>query len=73
MLIYIDPKGRNAAKSMPGKKRVDSLDKDQDKNSNNVTDGSADGFSIFSSTNMASERVREALMGLKNQVEDLER
>ncbi|GAB4845350.1 hypothetical protein Ancab_038758 [Ancistrocladus abbreviatus] len=69
---YIDPKGRNAAKSMPGKKRGDNSDKDQDRNSNIVTDGSTDGFSVFSSTNMASEKDRGELIALKEQVEDLQ-
>lgn len=58
-----EPKGRNAAQSIPTKKRRDPGDKDQSKNASNNAD--ADSFSSFSS--------RAELLMLKEQVDDLQR
>lgn len=69
MLKVIEPKGRNAAQSIPAKKRRDPGDKDQGINSSNNPD--ADSFSVFSSRAVAAEKDREELAHLKEQVEDL--
>ncbi|KAG2664382.1 hypothetical protein I3760_16G079700 [Carya illinoinensis] len=65
----IESKGRNAAQSIPAKKRRDPGDKDQGINGSNNPD--ADSFSIFSSRALAAEKDREELAILKEQVEDL--
>lgn len=62
-------KGRNAAQSIPTKKRRDPGDKDQGKNTSNNPD--ADNFSVFSSRALAAEKDREELVMLKEQVENL--
>ncbi|KAL9433384.1 hypothetical protein AB3S75_028253 [Citrus x aurantiifolia] len=65
-----DPKGRNAAQSLPPK-RKDNGDKDLGKNANSNQD--ADSFSIFSSRALVSEKEIEELVALREQVEDLQR
>ncbi|GMH21901.1 hypothetical protein Nepgr_023744 [Nepenthes gracilis] len=70
---HVDPKGRNAAKSVPGKKRgEDLLDEHQGKNPNSHTDESGVDFSTFTSTNMVAEKDREELLALREQVEHLQ-
>ncbi|XP_059642570.1 protein MICROTUBULE BINDING PROTEIN 2C isoform X2 [Cornus florida] len=64
-----DQKGKNASQSIPTKKRRDHGDKDQGNNQ----DGCADSFSIFSSRALPSEKDREELTALREQVEDLQR
>lgn len=65
-----EPKVRNAAQSIPAKKRRDTVDKEQGKNgSGNNQD--ADNFSIYSSRGLEAER--EELVLLRAQVEDLQR
>ncbi|GAB2270183.1 hypothetical protein Dimus_005087 [Dionaea muscipula] len=64
---HIDSRGRNAVKSVSGKKRGD-----LGANSNATTDGSPDGISNFTSTNVAVEKDREELIALSKQVEDLQ-
>lgn len=68
-LKVTESKGRNAAQSIPTKKRRDPGDKDQGKNTSNNPD--ADNFSVFSSRALAAEKDREELVMLKEQVEDL--
>ncbi|KAJ7978778.1 Movement protein binding protein 2C [Quillaja saponaria] len=65
-----DPKGRNVAQSIPMKKKRDHGD-DQVKNTSSNLD--ADRFSIFSSRALASEKDREELVILKEQLEELQR
>ncbi|XAR51248.1 hypothetical protein NMG60_11005818 [Bertholletia excelsa] len=67
-----DPKGRNAAQSIPTKKRRDAADLDQEKNANNNQDRTSDGFSVFSSRATLSEKDREELIALRQKVEDLQ-
>lgn len=62
----IDPKGRNAAQSIPTKKRRNHGDKDR---SSNNQDGGAD-LSIFSTRSLAAEKDMEEL---REQVDDLQR
>lgn len=66
-----DPKGRNAAQSLPPKKKKDHGDKDLGKNANGNQD--SDSFSIFSSRALTSEKEKEELVALREQVEDLQR
>lgn len=66
-----DPKGRNAAQSLPPKRKKDNGDKDLGKNANSNQD--ADSFSIFSSRALVSEKEIEELVALREQVEDLQR
>ncbi|KAJ8752244.1 hypothetical protein K2173_003880 [Erythroxylum novogranatense] len=65
----IDPRGRNAAQSMPMKKKKDPGDKEQGKYVSNNQDG--DGFSIYSSKNLGTEKDMEELVMLREQVEDM--
>ncbi|KAF8005765.1 hypothetical protein BT93_K0138 [Corymbia citriodora subsp. variegata] len=65
-----EPKVRNAAQSIPAKKRRDTGDKEQSKNGSG-TNQDADNFSIYSSRGVAAER--EELVLLRGQVEDLQR
>ncbi|KAJ0105348.1 hypothetical protein Patl1_18954 [Pistacia atlantica] len=67
----VDPKGRNVAQSLPPKKKKDHGDKDLGKNANSNQD--ADSFSIFSSRALASDKEKEELVGLREEVEDLRR
>ncbi|XP_015883281.1 protein MICROTUBULE BINDING PROTEIN 2C [Ziziphus jujuba] len=64
-------KGRNAAQSIPARKKKDHGDKDQGKNGCNDQD--AENFSIFSSRALAADKDREELDVLRGQVEDLQR
>lgn len=64
-------KGRNAAQSIPARKRKDHGDKDQGKNGSNDQD--AESFSLFSSRSLATDKDREELDSLRGQVEDLQR
>lgn len=66
-----DPKGRNAAQSLPPKRKKDNGDKDLGKNANSNQDD--DSFSIFSSRALVSEKEIEELVALREQVEDLQR
>ncbi|PSS08017.1 Spindle assembly abnormal protein [Actinidia chinensis var. chinensis] len=68
-----DAKGRNAAQSIPTKKQRDHADKDQGNNASNNEDGSSDSFSIFSSRAVPTEKDREELIALREQVEELQR
>ncbi|KAF7135232.1 hypothetical protein RHSIM_Rhsim08G0142100 [Rhododendron simsii] len=68
-----DAKGRNAAQSIPTKKRRDPTDKDQGRNSSNNQDECCDSFSIFSSRALQSDKDGEELIALREQVEDLQR
>lgn len=68
-----EPKGRNVAQSIPTKKRRDHADKDQGKIASDNQDGCSDSFSIFSSRALPTEKDREQLTALKEQVEDLQR
>ncbi|XVE56763.1 hypothetical protein DITRI_Ditri04bG0036900 [Diplodiscus trichospermus] len=61
-----DMKGRNAAQSIPGRKKKDQVDK----NDSNNQDG--DSYSIFSSKALAAEKENE-LVALREQLEDLQR
>lgn len=70
-LKITDPKGRNAAQSLPPKRKKDNGDKDLGKNANGNQD--ADSFSIFSSRALVSEKEIEELVALREQVEDLQR
>ncbi|KAF4351530.1 hypothetical protein F8388_020736 [Cannabis sativa] len=65
-LIVSEPKGRNAAQSIPRRKKREHVDK----NGTNNTD--AEAFSIFSSKGLTADD-REELDLLKGQVEDLQR
>ncbi|KAK9278122.1 hypothetical protein L1049_027680 [Liquidambar formosana] len=69
----LDPKGRNAAQSIPTKRQRDHGDKDQGKSARNNQDGGGDSFSIFSSRALAAEKDKEELIALREQVEDLQR
>ncbi|OMO72712.1 hypothetical protein COLO4_27496 [Corchorus olitorius] len=66
-LIPTDIKGRNAAQSIPVRKKKDQIDK----NGSNNDDG--DAFSIFSSRSLSCEKENEELVALREQVEDLQR
>lgn len=66
-----DPKGRNAAQSIPTKKKRDQGDKDHGKTAGDNQD--ADSFSIFSSRALATEKETEELVTLREQVEDLQK
>lgn len=66
-----DPRGRNAAQSIPMKKKKDHGDREQAKNLGNNQDG--DGYSIFSSRALATEKESEELVALREQVEELQR
>ncbi|CAL5444819.1 unnamed protein product [Camellia sinensis] len=71
--MLTEPKGRNVAQSIPTKKRREYADKDQGKIASDNQDGCSDSFSIFSSTTLPTEKDREELIALKEQVEDLQR
>ena len=73
LLQVTETKGRNTAQSIPTKKRRDHGEKDQSRNGSNNQDGCADSFSLFSSRAMASEKEKEELIALREQVEDLQR
>ncbi|XWS37241.1 hypothetical protein CRYUN_Cryun19dG0026500 [Craigia yunnanensis] len=62
-----DVKGRNAAQSIPVRKKKDQVDK----NGSNNQDG--DSYSIFSSRALAAEKENEELVALREQLEDLRR
>ncbi|KAK7330263.1 hypothetical protein VNO77_24452 [Canavalia gladiata] len=64
-----DSKSRNVAQSIPAKQKKDHGEKEQGKNGSN----DADSYSMFSSKAMASEKDREELVILKEQVEELQR
>ncbi|KAB1200334.1 hypothetical protein CJ030_MR0G007607 [Morella rubra] len=64
-----ETKGRNGAQSIPMKKKRDTGEKDQNKDTSNNLD--AESFSVFSSRALAAEKDREELFMLKEQVEDL--
>ncbi|KAL2482096.1 movement protein binding protein 2C [Forsythia ovata] len=66
--LYKKVAGKNAAQSIPTKKQ-----RDQNKNVVNFQDGCADDFSIFSSSSLFSEKDRQELASLREQVEDLQR
>ncbi|XVE83915.1 hypothetical protein DITRI_Ditri16bG0126600 [Diplodiscus trichospermus] len=66
-LIGTDVKGRNAAQSIPLRKKKDRADK----NGSNNQDG--DSHSIFSSRALAAEKENEELVALRKQLEDLQR
>lgn len=66
-----EQKGRNNGQSIPTKKRKDHGDKYQGHNGDNNPD--ADGFSMFSSSSLVSERDNEELITLREQVEDLQK
>ncbi|KAL6318958.1 hypothetical protein AAG906_001431 [Vitis piasezkii] len=70
---FSELKGRNTAQSIPTKKRRDHGEKDQGRNGSNNQDGCTDGFSLFSSRAVASEKDKEELIALREQVEDLQR
>ncbi|KAF5933789.1 hypothetical protein HYC85_029960 [Camellia sinensis] len=59
--------------SIPTKKRRDQADKDQGKIARDNQDGCSYCFSIFSSRALPTEKDREELIALKEQVEDLQR
>ncbi|XP_030440316.2 protein MICROTUBULE BINDING PROTEIN 2C [Syzygium oleosum] len=65
-----EPKVRNAAQSIPAKKRRDTGDKEQGRNESG-SNQDADNFSIYSSRGLAAEREESVL--LRGQVEDLQR
>ncbi|XVE54655.1 hypothetical protein DITRI_Ditri03aG0099500 [Diplodiscus trichospermus] len=62
-----DMKGRNAAQSIPVRKKKDQVDR----NGSNNEDG--DSHSIFSSRALAAEKENEELVALRKQLEDLQR
>ncbi|KAI3454773.1 hypothetical protein Pfo_011436 [Paulownia fortunei] len=63
--------GRSAG--LPTKKHRDHKDMDQIKIAGNNQDGCDDNFSIFPSRSLLSEKDREELIALRDQVEDLKR
>ncbi|KAF7838557.1 Protein MICROTUBULE BINDING PROTEIN 2C [Senna tora] len=65
-----DSKGRNVAQSIPTRKK-DHGEKEQGKNDSNNVD--TDNFPMFTSRALTSEKEREELVTLKEQVEDLQR
>ncbi|XP_011086910.1 uncharacterized protein LOC105168503 isoform X2 [Sesamum indicum] len=69
--LYKKAAGRSA--TLPTKKHRDQGDKDQNRNAANNQDGCAENFSVFSSGTLLSEKDREELVALRNQVEDLKR
>ncbi|XP_057421319.1 protein MICROTUBULE BINDING PROTEIN 2C [Lotus japonicus] len=66
-----DSKSRNTSQSIPAKKKRDPEDKEQGKNGCNSSD--ADSFSMLSSRALTSEKDREELAILKEQVEVLQK
>ncbi|KAH7850807.1 hypothetical protein Vadar_003239 [Vaccinium darrowii] len=68
-----DGKGRNAAQSIPTKKRREPKDKDQGRNASDNHDECSDSFSIFSSAALQTDKDREELIALREQVVDLQR
>ncbi|XP_051117089.1 protein MICROTUBULE BINDING PROTEIN 2C [Andrographis paniculata] len=60
-------------KSAASKKNRDRGDKDQNYNAANNVDGCAENFSVRSSGSLLSEKDREELVALRDQVEDLKR
>lgn len=71
LLKMIDPKGRYTTQSIPAKKKKEHRDKDQSKHA--VDNQDADGVSISSSRDLATEKDLEELVTLREQVEDLQR
>lgn len=70
-ILKIEQKGRNNGQSIPTKKKKDHRDKDQ---AHNVVDNpDADSFAMFSSSSLVSERDKEELITLREQVEDLQK
>ncbi|XP_057952387.1 protein MICROTUBULE BINDING PROTEIN 2C isoform X2 [Malania oleifera] len=63
-----EPKGKNAAHSIPSRKQRDRGDKVQGKSGVNNQEGCVDGFSIFS-----SREDKEELILLREQLEDLQK
>lgn len=63
--------GRNAAQSIPIKKKKDQVDREQAKSFGNNQEG--DGFSIFSSRALTAEKESEELAVLREQYEDLQK
>ncbi|XP_028763604.1 protein MICROTUBULE BINDING PROTEIN 2C isoform X2 [Neltuma alba] len=66
-----DSKGRNTSQSIPARKKKDHGEKEQSKNDSNNLD--TDSLPTFSSRALTSEKEREELVMLKEQVEDLQR
>ncbi|THG08963.1 hypothetical protein TEA_006963 [Camellia sinensis var. sinensis] len=62
-----------STQSIPTKKRREYADKDQGKIASDNQDGCSDSFSIFPSRTLPTEKDREELIALKEQVEDLQR
>ncbi|KAI3463835.1 hypothetical protein Pfo_020498 [Paulownia fortunei] len=69
--LYKKTAGRSA--TLPTRKHRDQGDQDQNRNAANNQDGCAENFSIFSSRTLLSEKDREELTALRDQVEDLKR
>ncbi|KAL0535624.1 hypothetical protein IC582_029964 [Cucumis melo] len=67
----IEQKGRNNGQSIPTKKKKDHGDKEEGHNVDN--NGDANGFSMFSSSSLVSEKEKEELITLREQVEDLQK
>ncbi|XP_054804483.1 protein MICROTUBULE BINDING PROTEIN 2C isoform X3 [Prosopis cineraria] len=70
-LIIADSRGRNTAQSIPTRRKKDHAEKEQGKNDSNNLD--TDNLPTFSSRASTSEKEREELFILKEQVEDLQR
>ncbi|XP_054804482.1 protein MICROTUBULE BINDING PROTEIN 2C isoform X2 [Prosopis cineraria] len=66
-----DSRGRNTAQSIPTRRKKDHAEKEQGKNDSNNLD--TDNLPTFSSRASTSEKEREELFILKEQVEDLQR
>ncbi|XP_031371533.1 protein MICROTUBULE BINDING PROTEIN 2C isoform X2 [Punica granatum] len=71
-LIVLESKGRNAAQSMPNKKKRDHGDKEQGKNGSGNDQEDGDNFLAFSSRGPAMEKEREELLLLRGQLEELQ-
>ncbi|KGN64081.1 protein MICROTUBULE BINDING PROTEIN 2C isoform X2 [Cucumis sativus] len=67
----IEQKGKNNGQSIPTKKKKDHGDKEEGHNVDN--NGDANGFSMFSSSSLVSEKEKEELITLREQVEDLQK
>ncbi|PKI70336.1 hypothetical protein CRG98_009216 [Punica granatum] len=68
----LESKGRNAAQSMPNKKKRDHGDKEQGKNGSGNDQEDGDNFLAFSSRGPAMEKEREELLLLRGQLEELQ-
>ncbi|KAL0357662.1 UNVERIFIED_CONTAM: protein MICROTUBULE BINDING PROTEIN 2C [Sesamum calycinum] len=71
LTYLVQAAGRSA--TLPTKKHKDQVDKDQNRNAANNQDGCAENFSVFSSRELLSEKDREELVALREQVEDLKK